>query len=121
MILSQKRLQYYQFNTPMTILMIFSNNYFYENWVKEENEISNSIKVLNYILPIENLELIKLINQSNKNYENLKIDEILLDYGNQDKALIHINFLKINQKFFYRHLFQVKKLISLLQSIILEI
>ena len=33
-------------------------------------------KVLNYILPIENLELIKMINQSNKNYENLKIDEI---------------------------------------------
>ena len=89
---------------------IFSNNYFYNNWTKEENEISNSIKVLNYILPIENLELIKMINQSNKNYENLKIDEILLDYGNQDTALIHISFTKNKSKIFLQTFISGKKI-----------
>ena len=91
-------------------IKIFSNNYFYENWVKDENEITNSIKVLNYILPIENLELIKMINQSNKNYENLKIDEILLDYGNQDTALIHINFTKNKSKIFLQTFISGKKI-----------
>ncbi len=89
---------------------IFSNNYFYENWVKDENDITNSIKVLNYILPIENLELIKMINQSNKNYENLKIDEILLDYGNQDTALIHINLTKNKSKIFLQTFISGKKI-----------
>ena len=91
-------------------IKIFSNNYFYNNWTKEENEISNSIKILNYILPIENLELIKMINQSNKNYENLKIDEILLDYGNQDTALIHINFTKNKSKIFLQAFISGKKI-----------
>ena len=91
-------------------IKIFSNNYFYNNWTKEENEISNQIKVLNYILPIENLELIKMINQSNKNYENLKIDEILLDYGNQDTALIHINFTKNKSKIFLQTFISGKKI-----------
>ena len=71
---------------------------------------SNSIKILNYILPIENLELIKLINQSNKNYENLKINEILLDYGNQDKALIHINFTNNKSKIFLQTFISGKKI-----------
>ena len=91
-------------------IMIFSNNYFYENWVKEENENLNSIKVLNYILPIENLELIKLINQSNKNYESLKINEILLDYGNQDIALIHIDFSQNKAKIFLQTFISGKKI-----------
>ena len=89
---------------------IFSNNYFYENWIKHESEISTSIKGLNYILPIENLEIIKLINQSNKNYENLKINEILLDYGNQDKALIHINFFEKKSKIFLQTFISGKKI-----------
>lgn len=91
-------------------IKIFSNNYFYENWEKKDNEFSNSIKVLNYILPIENLELIKLINQSNKNYEDLKINEILLDYGNQDKALIHINFTNNKSKIFLQTFISGKKI-----------
>ena len=91
-------------------IKIFSNNYFYENWIKKENEFSYSMEVLNYILPIENLELIKLINQSNKNYENLKIDEILSDYGNQDKALIHINFTNNKSKIFLQTFISGKKI-----------
>ena len=51
-----------------------------------------------------------MINQSNKNYENLKIDEILLDYGNQDTALIHINFTKNKSKIFLQAFISGKKI-----------
>ena len=94
----------------MTILRFFQTIIFMKTGKKKDNEFSNSIKVLNYILPIENLELIKLINQSNKNYEDLKINEILLDYGNQDKALIHINFTNNKSKIFLQTFISGKKI-----------
>ena len=54
---------------------LFAKNYFYSNWLKEENEKNNLIE---YILPLESAELIKLIN--NKNIDSIPAEKFALKY-----------------------------------------
>ena len=66
-------------------ILIFSNNYFYENW----NKIKN-YDLIEFILPIEKIEIIKNINDNKSNLISLNISEIFEEYGNKNLALILI-------------------------------
>ena len=66
-------------------IYIFSNNYFYEYW----NEF-NDDDLLEFILPLENIEIIQRINKSRNNLLNLSIDSIFKEYTNKNTALVLI-------------------------------
>jgi len=67
-------------------LYIYSNNYFYHNWNKEKKNIN----FINYILPVENLEDITLINQNKENLESVDISQVLSNYDLDDNIFLII-------------------------------
>ena len=77
-------------------LNIYTNNYFYENWNKK-----NENTVVEFILPIENIEVLQVLNINIENLLNVKIGEIFGEYNNQNLALIIIeeNDFKIEKIF----------------------
>ena len=66
-------------------ILIFSNNYFYENWNKDENN-----KLIEFILPLENIEIIQKINNSRDNLFNLKLKNLFKEYSNKNIAFVLI-------------------------------
>ena len=66
-------------------LNIYTNNYFYENWNK-----MNINTVVEFILPIENIEVLQVLNNNIENLLNVKIREIFSEYDNKNLALIII-------------------------------
>ena len=66
-------------------IYIFSNNYFYKNW----NELDND-DLLEFILPLENIEIIQSINKSRNNLLSLNLDLIFNEYADKNIALVFI-------------------------------
>ena len=87
-------------------LNIYTNNYFYENWNKK-----NKNTVIEFILPIENIEVLQILNVNIENLYNVKISEIFTEYNNKNLALIIIeeNNSKI-EKIFLKTLLVGKKI-----------
>ena len=56
---------------------LFSENYFYNKWINEEETNSEFI---NYILPEENIDDIAFINDNRNNLESIKVKKLLMDY-----------------------------------------
>ena len=72
---------------------LFTDNYFYNNWNKQKEDEEN--KFINYILPVENLEDIQLINQNQNDLESLPIEKILSNYDLNDYIFLVLNNKKI--------------------------
>ena len=70
---------------------IFSNNYFYEYW----NEFNDDL--LEFILPLENIEIIQNINKSRSNFFNLSLDTIFKEYSDKNTALVFIEEDELNK------------------------
>tara|TARA_B100000886_G_scaffold135357_1_gene91314 strand:- start:6368 stop:7414 length:1047 start_codon:yes stop_codon:yes gene_type:complete len=66
-------------------VFIFNNNFFYEKW----NEIYDT-DLIEFILPLENIESIKIINEQKSNLINLKVDKLFKEYSIKNLALILI-------------------------------
>ena len=66
-------------------IFVFNNNFFYTNW----NKILKD-DLLEFILPIENIEIIQNINNNKKNLINLKIENLFKEYLNKNLAFILI-------------------------------
>ena len=66
-------------------IYIFSNNYFYKNW----NELDNN-DLLEFILPLENIEIVQSINKSRNNLLSLNLDLIFNEYVDKNIALVFI-------------------------------
>jgi len=64
---------------------IFNNNFFYKNW----NLIYKG-QLIEFILPIENIEIIKSINEFKNNLTNLNLENLFEEYKNKNLALILI-------------------------------
>ena len=77
-------------------IFIFNNNYFYRNW----NEIYKD-ELIEFILPLENIEVIQSINENKNNLINLNIDELFKEYSNKNLALIFIEDNKNDRKSVY--------------------
>ena len=72
-------------------IFIFSNNFFYENW----NESTTNDELIEFILPLENIEIIQKINQSRDNLLNLNINSLFEEYPKKNIALIFIDSSKL--------------------------
>ena len=70
-------------------LMIYTGNYFYNNWNIEDKN-NNKKKQIEYILPVENLENIELIKKYKSNIEDIKTLELFKEYEIDNKLLIAI-------------------------------
>ena len=79
-------------------IFIFNNNFFYENW---NNQIKDKDDLLEFILPLENIEIIQNINNSKNNLLDLQTDDLLKEYPNKNKALVFIEDSNISNKKVY--------------------
>ena len=73
-------------------IFIFNNNFFYQNW----NEIYFN-DLIEFTLPLENIEIIKKINDSKSNLINLDLFDLFDEYKNKNLALILIEDSKISK------------------------
>ncbi len=70
---------------------IFNDNYFYENWNKVyENDL------IEFILPLENIEIIQNINKNKTNLIDLDLRSLFQEYLNKNLALVLIEENKSN-------------------------
>ncbi len=85
---------------------IFSKNYFYENWNKT---LSNDL--IEFILPVENIEIIQNVNRVKGNLLNLELDKLFYEYPNKNVAIVIIEKNKLNhQKIYLKARIQEKKI-----------
>ena len=86
---------------------IFNNNYFYENWNKiYENEL------IEFILLLENIEIIQKINKNKRNLVDLNLNILFKEYQNKNIALVFIEDNKTdNVKIYIKTKIQGKKYI----------
>ena len=66
----------------------FSENYFYNNW--EAIEIKNEL--INYILPIEDLDDLSEIKKMKNNIEKLNITKLVIKYNIKNYAFVLMNY-----------------------------
>lgn len=88
-------------------IFIFTNNYFYKNW----NEINQDF-LIDFILPIENIEIIQLINQSGKNLLDINLNSLFKEFPNSNIAIALIEENKVNEKKIYLNTRIQNKIIS---------
>ena len=72
-------------------IFIFNNNFFYENW----NQIYND-DLIEFILPIENIEIIQNINKNKGSLIDLNVNNLFKEYSNKNLALV---LIESNQDF----------------------
>ena len=66
-------------------IYIFNQNFFYENWNKFYNKT-----LIEFILPLENIEIIQNVNLNKKNLFDLELNKIFIEYSSKNIALILI-------------------------------
>ena len=64
---------------------LFSKNYFFDNWINEENNKNN---LIDYMLPLESAELIQMTSQ--RNIESMPIENFVSDYEIENYFIIII-------------------------------
>ena len=75
---------------------IFSNNYFYKNWNKALNN-----ELIEFILPLENIEIIQKINNERNNLLSLDLRFLFKEYSNKNIAIALIENNNISLKKVY--------------------
>ena len=66
-------------------IFIFNNNFFYEKW----NEIYEN-DLIEFILPLENIEIIQKININKNNIIDLEVSNLLQEYSKKNLSLVLI-------------------------------
>ena len=72
------------------------NNFFYKNW----NEIYVD-ELIEFILPLENIEILQNINKYKNNLININVVELFKEYTNKNLALVLIEDSKSENKTVY--------------------
>ena len=86
-------------------VFIFNKNYFYKNWNKFHKD-----DLIEFILPLENIEIIRTINDNKNNLVNLNITKLFQDFSNKNLALIIIEDNKNNEKVYIKTIIEQKKI-----------
>ena len=86
-------------------LNIYSKNYFYDNW-----NLNNDFELVEFILPIENIEILQKINLLKDNILTLNLEDIFPEYPNENIAIILIEKSKLKEsKIFFKTRIMGKK------------
>ena len=88
-------------------LFVFSNNFFYRDW----NEIDEE-SLIDFILPLENIEIIQSVNKSRQNLNEIELSSIFKEYSNKNVGLVIIEEKENNIEKAYLKLLIENKLIS---------
>jgi hypothetical protein len=79
-------------------IFIYNKNFFYDNW----NEVYNN-ELVEFILPLENIEVIQKVNASKNNLLDLQLNDLFEEYSEENIALILINDNNLKeQKIFFK-------------------
>ena len=90
---------------------MFSKNYFYNNWNNGELE-SNEKDFIEYIMPLENIETIEIINKNRNNLENIEIKKFLSKYNIKDYIFIIIKPLENKTTIFLKGYLSGKEVVK---------
>ena len=74
-------------------IFIYNNNYYYDNW----NKIYQS-ELIEFILPIENIEVIENININKENLYGIDLKNLFKEYENKNLALVLIEDTSSNEE-----------------------
>ena len=87
-------------------IYIFNNNFFYENWNKfYKNDL------IEFILPLENIEIIENINNYRANLINLNVSSLFQEYTKKNLTLVLIKNDKLgNAKIYIKSIIQDKNI-----------
>ena len=77
-------------------IIIYNNNYFYDYW----NKIYQS-ELIEFILPIENIEVIQNISVNKENLYGIDLQILFKEYENKNLALVLIEDIGSNEKKIY--------------------
>ena len=66
--------------------MYYNNNFFYQNW---NNSIES--KLIEFILPIENIEIFQKVILSKNNLIDLNLEDLFKEYPNKNLAYVLID------------------------------
>lgn len=83
--ISQKELYILPVLLKQDEMYIFSNNYFYKNWNSFEKN-----QLIEFILPLENIETIQIITKFKNNLIDLEMNTLFKEYMNKDLAIVLI-------------------------------
>ena len=87
-------------------VFVFNNNFFYQNWNKIYDE-----DLIEFILPLENIEIIQSINQNKNNLISIETNDIFKEYSGKNSALIMIEYkANSNTKVYLKTKIQEKKI-----------
>ena len=87
-------------------IFIFNNNFFYDNWNKFYKD-----DLIEFILPLENIELIQNIIIHKNSLINLDLRELFKEYQSKNLAIVLIEDNKVGkEKIFIKALIQEKKI-----------
>tara|TARA_B100001939_G_scaffold205613_2_gene176928 strand:+ start:1390 stop:2433 length:1044 start_codon:yes stop_codon:yes gene_type:complete len=86
-------------------MFIFNNNFFYEKW----NEL-NKDNLIEFILPLENIEIIQNLNENKNNLLSIDIEKLFQEYPNKNLALILIESQKTSDKIYIASVIEGKKI-----------
>ena len=77
-------------------VFIFNNNFFYENW----NNVYKD-ELIEFILPLENIEIIQNINKNKQSLLDINVENLFKEYSNKNLAIIFIEINKSEKKNIY--------------------
>ena len=92
-------------------VLIYEKNYFYENWISDKED-NYSESHLEFILPIENIEVIDSIKKNRENLEAVKLSEIFDESKDKDNLYILIDYNRKMTKVFLKGNISRKKIIK---------
>ncbi len=81
---------------------LFSNNYFYKNWNIKNDEKEKENEFVEYIMPIENLEYVQIIQQNKNSLETIDLNKLLSDYNVKNYVFLVIRPLKEKTNIFLK-------------------
>ena len=87
-------------------VFVFNNNFFYQNW----NEVLDD-DLIEFILPLENIEIIQEINKNRNNLIDIELDSLFKEYPSKNLALILIEDTETkNKKVYFKTKIQGKNI-----------
>ena len=92
-------------------VFIYTDNFFYNNWVKSQNEAKNTNDVLiNYNLALENIEDLQYINVNKDNLELIDVKKITSLNNENNYAFLIIYFTEKNFKAYVKTYIENKEI-----------
>ena len=93
-------------------LIIFENNFLYKNWTGSSQKDNSSFDLIDYILPLESIEIIDTINNNKENLEKIELKNLFDEHLNKDNLFIVINNNNDETKIFLKGMISSNKIIK---------